>query len=191
MLTLYNLHMTGANGKLGYFRWREHICSFIDKHWTSFFGESRYGNFHRQHLRSAASSTRPIGRLVLVKLGKMLQFSSGVGDRMSIAGHLPLISSSVCAHCLPAYLDCTCTLEVGQLKDLSSIFALSVSVCVCTECFWHCRKRTATFRGTVAGALSSGCPLLFRSGTAELKENGWWTLTDMKPPSPADFGTPR
>ncbi|EEC14769.1 cysteine-rich protein 2-binding protein, putative, partial [Ixodes scapularis] len=89
MLTLYNLHMTGANGKLGYFRWREHICSFIDKHWTSFFGESR--------------------------------------------------------------------------------------------------KRTATFRGTVAGALSSGCPLLFRSGTAELKENGWWTLTDMKPPSPADF----
>ncbi|CAN8010503.1 unnamed protein product [Ixodes pacificus] len=89
MLTLYNLHMTGANGKLGYFRWREHICSFIDKHWTSFFGESR--------------------------------------------------------------------------------------------------KRTATFRGTVAGALSSGCPLLFRSGTAELKENGWWTLADMKPPSPADF----
>ncbi|CAN8004459.1 unnamed protein product [Ixodes hexagonus] len=89
MLTLYNLHVTGANGKLGYFRWREHICTFIDKHWTSFFGESR--------------------------------------------------------------------------------------------------KRTATFRGTVAGVLSSGCPLLFRSGTAELKENGWWTLADMKPPSPADF----
>lgn len=89
MLTLYNLHVTGANGKLGYFRWREHICSFIDKHWTSFFGESR--------------------------------------------------------------------------------------------------KRTATFRGTVAGALSSGCPLLFRSGTTELGENGWWTLADVKPPSPADF----
>lgn len=89
MLTLYNLHVTGANGKLGYFRWREHICNFIDRHWTAFFGESR--------------------------------------------------------------------------------------------------KRTATFRGTVAGALSSGCPLLFRSGAAELGESGWWTLATMKPPSPADF----
>ncbi|XP_075529010.1 ada2a-containing complex component 2 [Dermacentor variabilis] len=92
MLTLYNLHVTGASGKLGYFRWREHICNFIDRHWTIFFGESR--------------------------------------------------------------------------------------------------KRTATFRGTVAGVLSSGCPLLFRSGSAELGESGWWTLTSMKPPSPADFEGP-
>ncbi|XP_077498944.1 ada2a-containing complex component 2 [Amblyomma americanum] len=92
MLTLYNLHVTGSNGKLGYFRWREHICNFIDRHWTTFFGESR--------------------------------------------------------------------------------------------------KRTATFRGTVAGVLSSGCPLLFRSGSAELGESGWWTLATMKPPSPADFEGP-
>lgn len=92
MLTLYNLHVTGSNGKLGYFRWREHICNFIDRHWMTFFGESR--------------------------------------------------------------------------------------------------KRTATFRGTVAGVLSSGCPLLFRSGSAELGESGWWTLATMKPPSPADFEGP-
>ncbi|KAH7935505.1 hypothetical protein HPB52_009392 [Rhipicephalus sanguineus] len=91
MLTLYNLHVSGTNGKLGYFRWREHICNFIDKHWTTFFGE---------------------------------------------------------------------------------------------------RKRTATFRGTVAGVLSSGCPLLFQSGWSKLGENGWWTLTTMKPPSPADFEGP-
>lgn len=89
MLALYNLYISGASGKLGYFRWREHICAFIDRHWTSFFGESR--------------------------------------------------------------------------------------------------KKTATFRGTVAGALSSGCPVFFRSGTAELKEPGWWSLTNMKPPAPADF----
>ncbi|KAH6940622.1 hypothetical protein HPB50_003065 [Hyalomma asiaticum] len=92
MLTLYNLHVTGANGKLGYFRWREHICNFIDKHWTTFFGDSR--------------------------------------------------------------------------------------------------KRTATFRGTVAGVLSSGCPLMFRSGWSELGESGWWTLTTMKPPSPTDSDGP-
>ncbi|KAH7984894.1 hypothetical protein HPB51_026897 [Rhipicephalus microplus] len=91
MLTLYNLHVSGTSGKLGYFRWREHICSFIDKHWTTFFGD---------------------------------------------------------------------------------------------------RKRTATFRGTVAGVLSSGCPLLFQSGWSKLGENGWWTLTTMKPPSPADFEGP-
>lgn len=92
MLTLYNLHVTGVTGKLGYFRWREHICNFIDRHWTIFFGPSR--------------------------------------------------------------------------------------------------KQTATFRGTVAGVLSSGCPLLFRSGSAELGESGWWTLTTMKPPSPSDFESP-
>ncbi|XP_064479381.1 cysteine-rich protein 2-binding protein-like isoform X2 [Ornithodoros turicata] len=89
MLALYNLHVSGASGKLGYFRWREHICTFIDKYWTAFFGDTR--------------------------------------------------------------------------------------------------KKTATFRGTVAGALSSGCPQYFRSGTVELKEAGWWTLTEMKPPSPLDF----
>ncbi|KAL1445372.1 hypothetical protein MTO96_045061, partial [Rhipicephalus appendiculatus] len=56
--------------------------------------------------------------------------------------------------------------------------------------FFGDRKRTATFRGTVAGVLSSGCPLLFQSGCSKLGENGWWTLTTMKPPSPADFEGP-
>lgn len=37
ILTLYNLQLQGG-GKCGYFRWREHICRFIDKHWGTFFG---------------------------------------------------------------------------------------------------------------------------------------------------------
>ncbi|XP_064607453.1 cysteine-rich protein 2-binding protein-like [Liolophura sinensis] len=40
MLSLYNLQLSGM-GKYGYFRWKEHICAFIDKHWTTFFGFSR------------------------------------------------------------------------------------------------------------------------------------------------------
>ena len=39
-LTLYNLSHS-SSGKNGYFRWKEHICSFIDKHWHIFFGSSR------------------------------------------------------------------------------------------------------------------------------------------------------
>ncbi|XP_060558874.1 cysteine-rich protein 2-binding protein-like [Ruditapes philippinarum] len=39
-LTLYNLQLAGA-GMCGYFRWKEHICSFIDSHWTTFFGSQR------------------------------------------------------------------------------------------------------------------------------------------------------
>ncbi len=43
MLALYNLQMTGsAQGKKGYFRWKEHICAFIDRNWTSLFGHSRF-----------------------------------------------------------------------------------------------------------------------------------------------------
>ncbi|XP_054710670.1 cysteine-rich protein 2-binding protein-like [Uloborus diversus] len=40
ILTLYNLQLQGG-GKCGYFRWREHICRFIDKHWTLLFGTDR------------------------------------------------------------------------------------------------------------------------------------------------------
>ncbi|KAH3849784.1 cysteine-rich protein 2-binding protein-like [Dreissena polymorpha] len=39
-LALYNLQLAGT-GMCGYFRWKEHICSFIDKHWTTFFGSHR------------------------------------------------------------------------------------------------------------------------------------------------------
>ncbi|GBM29230.1 Cysteine-rich protein 2-binding protein [Araneus ventricosus] len=40
MIALYNLQLQGG-GKCGYYRWREHICRFIDKNWTIFFGEDR------------------------------------------------------------------------------------------------------------------------------------------------------
>lgn len=39
-LALFNLHLSG-NGKLGYFRWKEHICAYIDKHWLLLFGSHR------------------------------------------------------------------------------------------------------------------------------------------------------
>ena len=44
MLTLYNLQKKGTTGKSGYFRWKEHICAFIDKHWNTFFGYARLVN---------------------------------------------------------------------------------------------------------------------------------------------------
>ena len=40
ILSLYNLQLQGG-GKCGYFRWREHICSFISKHWETFFGNEK------------------------------------------------------------------------------------------------------------------------------------------------------
>ncbi|XP_013398059.1 cysteine-rich protein 2-binding protein isoform X2 [Lingula anatina] len=82
VLALYNLQLQGA-GKCGYFRWKEHICAFIDKHWIHLFDASK--------------------------------------------------------------------------------------------------KKTSTWHGTVAGALSAGCPKYFVSGQLELKESGWWKLTEMKP----------
>lgn len=90
MLTLYNLQLLGG-GKCGYFRWREHICAFIDKHWITFFGTTK--------------------------------------------------------------------------------------------------KKTSTWHGTIAGTLSAGCPQYFRSGVQELKESGWWTLVENKPPSLQDLET--
>lgn len=40
LLSLYNLQIQGG-GKCGYFRWREHICRFIDKNWAIFFGPDK------------------------------------------------------------------------------------------------------------------------------------------------------
>ncbi|KAK6990648.1 cysteine-rich protein 2-binding protein [Biomphalaria glabrata] len=40
LLTLYNLQKTGQ-GKCGFFHWKNHICVFIETHWTTFFGFSR------------------------------------------------------------------------------------------------------------------------------------------------------
>ncbi|KAJ8305911.1 hypothetical protein KUTeg_016456 [Tegillarca granosa] len=41
LLALYNLQLSGGVGKFGYYRWKEHICAFIDKHWTSLFSSHR------------------------------------------------------------------------------------------------------------------------------------------------------
>ncbi|XP_041356685.1 cysteine-rich protein 2-binding protein-like [Gigantopelta aegis] len=40
MLALYNLQLS-SSGKFGYFRWKEHICAFIDKHWSLLFASHR------------------------------------------------------------------------------------------------------------------------------------------------------
>ncbi|CAH1775694.1 unnamed protein product [Owenia fusiformis] len=37
ILALYNLQLT-KQGKGNFFRWKDHICGFIDKHWVTFFG---------------------------------------------------------------------------------------------------------------------------------------------------------
>jgi len=40
ILTLYNLQLS-STGQLGYYRWKEHICNFIESHWLEFFGNVR------------------------------------------------------------------------------------------------------------------------------------------------------
>uniref|UniRef100_A0A8C5PC89 Cysteine-rich protein 2-binding protein n=1 Tax=Leptobrachium leishanense TaxID=445787 RepID=A0A8C5PC89_9ANUR len=82
MLAMYNLSLEGS-GRMGYFRWKEDICSFIEKHWTFLLGG---------------------------------------------------------------------------------------------------RKKTSTWWSTVAGCLSVGSPLFFRSGAQEFGEPGWWKLVNNKPP---------
>ncbi|XP_033737802.1 cysteine-rich protein 2-binding protein-like [Pecten maximus] len=41
LLALYNLQLSGKVGKFGYYRWKEHICAFIDKYWLVLFGNHR------------------------------------------------------------------------------------------------------------------------------------------------------
>lgn len=43
-LALYNLQRTGAISNNGYYRWKEHICEFIDSNWQTIFGEPRQVN---------------------------------------------------------------------------------------------------------------------------------------------------
>lgn len=45
------------------------------------------------------------------------------------------------------------------------------------------RKKTTTWWSTVAGCLSVGSPLFFRSGAQEFGEPGWWKLVLNKPPT--------
>ncbi|XP_073528582.1 cysteine-rich protein 2-binding protein isoform X1 [Phyllobates terribilis] len=40
MLAMYNLSLEGS-GRQGYFRWKEDICSFIEKHWTFLLGNRK------------------------------------------------------------------------------------------------------------------------------------------------------
>lgn len=47
----------------------------------------------------------------------------------------------------------------------------------------HRRKKTSTWWSTVAGCLSVGSPLFFRSGAQEFGEPGWWKLVHNKPPT--------
>ncbi|XP_068088329.1 cysteine-rich protein 2-binding protein isoform X2 [Hyperolius riggenbachi] len=44
------------------------------------------------------------------------------------------------------------------------------------------RKKTSTWWSTVAGCLSVGSPVFFRSGAQEFGEPGWWKLVNNKPP---------
>ena len=52
------------------------------------------------------------------------------------------------------------------------------------------RKRTSYWINTMAGIMSTSCPAIFKSGTEELHEPGWWTLQVLKPPDP-DHGPTR
>ncbi|KAM5163430.1 cysteine-rich protein 2-binding protein isoform 2-T2 [Mantella aurantiaca] len=45
------------------------------------------------------------------------------------------------------------------------------------------RKKTSTWWSTVAGCLSVGSPMFFRSGAQEFGEPGWWKLVHNKPPT--------
>jgi hypothetical protein len=41
ILTLYNLqHRSDGVSRLGYFHWKLHICSFIERHWNILLGSS-------------------------------------------------------------------------------------------------------------------------------------------------------
>ena len=46
------------------------------------------------------------------------------------------------------------------------------------------RKQTPSWISTISGVLSTHCPSVFKSGTEELKEGGWWTLMSIQPPEP-------
>ncbi|KAM4041911.1 cysteine-rich protein 2-binding protein isoform 2-T2 [Anomaloglossus baeobatrachus] len=45
------------------------------------------------------------------------------------------------------------------------------------------RKKTSTWWSTVAGCLSVGSPMFFKSGAQEFGEPGWWKLVNNKPPT--------
>ncbi|XP_015712618.1 cysteine-rich protein 2-binding protein isoform X3 [Coturnix japonica] len=66
-------------------------------------------------------------------------------------------------------------------------FRWKEDICAFIEKHWTFllgnRKKTSTWWSTVAGCLSVGSPLYFRSGAQEFGEPGWWKLVHNKPPT--------
>ncbi|KAM4772318.1 cysteine-rich protein 2-binding protein [Rhinophrynus dorsalis] len=66
-------------------------------------------------------------------------------------------------------------------------FRWKEDICSFIEKHWNFllgnRKKTSTWWSTVAGCLSVGSPLFFRSGAQEFGEPGWWKLVHNKPPT--------
>jgi len=76
-----------------------------------------------------------------------------------------------------------CPLHLGggrRLQDESTAGEWGPDICFPLS---HCRKKTSTWWSTVAGCLSVGSPLFFRSGAQEFGEPGWWKLVHNKPPT--------
>ncbi|XP_007431888.1 cysteine-rich protein 2-binding protein isoform X2 [Python bivittatus] len=65
-------------------------------------------------------------------------------------------------------------------------FRWKEDICAFIEKHWSFllgnRKKTSTWWSTVAGCLSVGSPLYFRSGAQEFGEPGWWKLVHNRPP---------
>ncbi|XP_058030591.1 cysteine-rich protein 2-binding protein isoform X4 [Ahaetulla prasina] len=65
-------------------------------------------------------------------------------------------------------------------------FRWKEDICAFIEKHWSYllgnRKKTSTWWSTVAGCLSVGSPLYFRSGAQEFGEPGWWKLVHNRPP---------
>ncbi|XP_053169538.1 cysteine-rich protein 2-binding protein isoform X3 [Hemicordylus capensis] len=66
-------------------------------------------------------------------------------------------------------------------------FRWKEDICAFIEKHWTfllgSRKKTSTWWSTVAGCLSVGSPLYFRSGAQEFGEPGWWKLVHNRPPT--------
>lgn len=81
-------------------------------------------------------------------------------------------SSSVCV--------CECHWQKYSVQDGSTAGEWAPNPCFSLS---HHRKKTSTWWSTVAGCLSVGSPLFFRSGAQEFGEPGWWKLVHNKPPT--------
>ncbi|KAH0514668.1 Cysteine-rich protein 2-binding protein [Microtus ochrogaster] len=66
-------------------------------------------------------------------------------------------------------------------------FRWKEDICAFIEKHWTFllgnRKKTSTWWSTVAGCLSVGSPVYFRSGAQEFGEPGWWKLVHNRPPT--------